>query len=122
MPRKIIAISLCSVILTVWSVCQDSGYVTTRGRDIIGPDGKPLLLRGINLGNWMVPEGYMFKFDSATSPRLINGVIRELLGPEDARAFWKDFRNNYITKEDIEFIHSLGLNSVRIPFNWREFL
>ncbi len=120
--KRIVGVSLCSVIFTLPGLCEDSGYVTTRGKDIVGPDGKPLLLRGINLGNWLVPEGYMFKFDSTTSPRLINGVITELLGPDNARAFWKEFRNNYITKEDIEYIQSLGLNSVRIPFNWRLFL
>lgn len=85
------------------------------------PDGTPILLRGINLGNWLVPEGYMFKFDSATSPRLINNVLCELVGADEARMFWKKYRDNYITRDDIEYIKKVGLNSVRIPFNWRLF-
>ena len=36
---------------------QPQQFVGTRGADIIAPDGTPLLLRGINLGNWLVPEG-----------------------------------------------------------------
>lgn len=99
-----------------------SGFVTVKGKDLIDPSGFPLLLRGINLGNWLVPEGYMFKLDSATSPRLINGVLTELVGPDDARAFWKEFRDAFITREDIRAIKRLGLNSVRVPFNARLFI
>ena len=34
-----------------------SKFVTTRGKDLISKDGKPLQLKGINLGNWLLPEG-----------------------------------------------------------------
>jgi hypothetical protein len=63
----------------------------------------------------------MFKFDSSTSPRLINEVFAELIGPDGAMEFWEKFRANYITRDDIRFIRRTGLNSVRIPFNYRLF-
>lgn len=44
---------------------QRNDFVGTKGEEIVLPDGTPILLRGINLGNWLVSEGYMFKFDSA---------------------------------------------------------
>ena len=50
-------------------------FVTTRGKELLSPDGKPLLLKGINLGNWLLPEGYMFKFKATNSPRLIVSEI-----------------------------------------------
>ena len=104
-------------------VCHaETKFVTTRGRDFIGTDGKPLLLRGINLGNWLLPEGYMFKFKGANSPRLIGGVINQLIGEDEARRFWKAYRDNYITDEDIRFIKQAGFNSVRVPFNYRLFV
>ncbi|HVO73222.1 MAG TPA: glycoside hydrolase family 5 protein [Ignavibacteriaceae bacterium] len=92
------------------------------GKQIVTEDGKPLLLKGINLGNWLVPEGYMFKFENSTSPRLINDLFLELLGPEETDKFWKTYRDNYITKDDISFIKKTGFNSVRIPFNFRLFV
>jgi endoglucanase len=101
---------------------EQTRFVTTRGKELVDPGGAPLFLRGINLGNWLVPEGYMFSFDSATSPRLINQVITELVGPEEARRFWHAFRDVYITRDDIHTIRQLGLNSVRVPFTWRLFL
>ncbi len=97
-------------------------FVTTRGKVIASPDGKPLLLKGINLGNWLLPEGYMFKFKTTNSPRLIQTTINELIGEEEARTFWKTYRDNYITQADIRFIKRSGFNSVRIPFNYRLFV
>jgi aryl-phospho-beta-D-glucosidase BglC (GH1 family) len=98
------------------------GFVTTQGKQILTPDGKPIILKGINIGNWLVPEGYMFKFKNTTSPRLINNLLLELIGPEETKKFWEAFRNNYITKEDISFIKKSRFNSIRIPFNFRLFV
>jgi endoglucanase len=103
------------------SYSQSNGFVSTKGKEIVTADGNPILLKGINLGNWLVPEGYMFKFGDVSSPRLIHDFFNQLIGPEAANKFWKDFRKNYITKKDIEFIKASGFNSVRVPFNFRLF-
>jgi len=117
--------ALCGIILlfnlAALSGHAQSGYVTTRGKDFLSRDGKPLLLRGVNLGNWLLPEGYMFKFKTANSPRLIQAAINELVGEDEARRFWKTYRENYITREDVRFIKRSGFNSVRVPFNYRLF-
>ena len=31
---------------------QEKGYVSTKGKEVILPDGKPFIMRGTNLGNW----------------------------------------------------------------------
>src|SRR6266498_4201584 len=114
---------LLTVVLLCLGACSatkgQSKFVTTRGKEFFSPEGKPLLLKGINLGNWLLPEGYMFKFKTASSPRLIQTLINELIGEDDAHRFWKTYRENYITREDIRFIKQSGLNSVRVPFNYR---
>jgi len=97
-------------------------FVTTRGREFVAPDGRPLFLKGINLGNWLLPEGYMFKFKTASSPRLISTVVNQLVGEDEARRFWKAYRDNYVTAEDIRFIRQSGFNSVRVPFSYRLFV
>jgi endoglucanase len=43
------------------------GFVHTAGSDLVDGNGKTLMLRGTNLGNWFEPEGYMFHFKSMTS-------------------------------------------------------
>jgi aryl-phospho-beta-D-glucosidase BglC (GH1 family) len=97
-------------------------FVTTRGKELVGLDGRPLLLKGINLGNWLLPEGYMFDFKSASSPRRIEAVIAELVGEEEARRFWTTFRDRYVTRDDIRLIKRAGFNSVRVPFSYRLFV
>ena len=97
-------------------------FIGTRGKELVSPDGKPLLLKGINLGNWLLPEGYMFKFKTTNSPRLIQTAISELVGEDEARRFWKTYRDNYITRADIHFIKQSGFNSVRVPFSYRLFV
>jgi hypothetical protein len=100
---------------------QNETFIRTEGKNLIGPDGKPFLIRGTNLGNWLVPEGYMFKFRNANSPKLIEEVLNELIGPAAAGEFWAAYLNSYITEEDIHFLRSTGMNSIRVPFNYRLF-
>src|SRR5215510_1697160 len=104
---------ICTLLVATTTHAQ---FVNTRGQQFITPDGKPLLLKGTNLGNWLLPEGYMFKFKAANSPRLIHTVINQLIGEDEARRFWKNYRDNYITRDDIHFIKQSGFNSVRVPF------
>lgn len=95
-------------------------FVSVRGKELIGPKGERFLMKGVNLGNWLVPEGYMFRLipDSA---RLIDEAIAELLGREKASQFWKKYLDTYVTEADIRYLGSIGVNSIRIPFNYKLF-
>jgi len=115
-------ISLLLNLLASTSIYGQARFVTTRGKDLVSTDGKPLQLKGINLGNWLLPEGYMFKFKTANSPRRIETVINELVGEDEGRRFWRTYHQNYITQEDIRFIKQSGFNSVRVPFSYRLFV
>ena len=119
--NKLLLGFLVSFLLMPFSFSQD-GFVSVKGKEIIAPDGRPILLRGINLGNWLNPEGYMFRLQNVSSFRLIDNTIKELIGTDEARQFWKSFRDNYIAREDIQFISSTGLNHIRVPFNFKLFL
>ena len=101
----------------------NSGFVQARGKDLISPSGEKLRLRGINLGNWFEPEGYMFLFEGGPqSPREIEEFFNQLVGPSAADEFWKEYRRRYITENDIQLIQKSGLNSVRIPLHYKFFL
>jgi endoglucanase len=98
-------------------------YVRVKGNKLLAPGKEKLLLRGINLGNWLEPEGYMFLFEGGPqSPREIEAFFNELIGPSAAKDFWMQYRRAYITKADIDFIRASGLNSVRIPLHYKFFL
>jgi hypothetical protein len=96
--------------------------VRIEGKNFIAPDGGTLHLKGINLGNWLMPEGYMFKFEVAKAPHQIYDAFDRLLGPERAAGFWHSFRTTYVVEDDIRLIKSVGFNLVRIPLHWNLFM
>lgn len=100
---------------------QKKAFIYTEGKNVMLPDGKPFIMRGTNLGNWLVPEGYMFGFRDVNSPRMINQLFNELIGPSATDSFWKTFVNNYITEDDVRYMKRIGMNSIRVPFNYRLF-
>ncbi len=112
---------ICLALFAVPAVAQ-SKLVHIEGKEFIEPDGKILHIKGISLGNWLMPEGYMFKFEVAKAPRQIYGAFERLLGAERAAAFWREFRARYITEEDLRFIKSAGFNTVRIPLHYALFM
>ena len=96
------------------------GFLRAEGREIVNGKGKPILLSGWGLGNWLLCEGYMWKAGPrADRPRRIEQVVRELAGSEYAKTFWSRFRKNYIRREDILRMAELGYNSLRLPIGWR---
>ena len=98
-------------------------FLHTSGQDIVNEYGDKIFLRGVGLGNWLLPEGYMWKFGAeGDRPRKIEKVISDLLGEEKSENFWKEFRKNYITEKDIAKIAELGFNSVRPALNSRIFM
>src|ERR1700744_477229 len=122
MKRSIAHLALVVILsLPFYLKAQQSKFISVRGKEVIDPSGKPFLMRGTSLGNWLIPEGYMFKFKSINSPRLINEAISELIGPDEARDFWEKYLHTYITEGDIHYLHTIGVNSIRIPFSYRMF-
>lgn len=97
-----------------------NGFVRREGTRLVDGDGRPLLLRGVGLGNWLLPEGYMWRFGpGAESPREIEALVERLVGTSDAEEFWREFRHRYITEHDIAAIADFGFDHVRLPINAR---
>lgn len=121
--RGFLCSSLALAAAVGLSKAAPTGFARADGKDIVGPDSSKLRLRGINLGNWFEPEGYMFHFDGGPqSPREIEAFFNELIGPTAAMRFWKTWRQQYISESDIQFLRNCGLNSVRIPLHYKFFL
>lgn len=80
----------------------------------------PFILRGMGLGGWLLPEGYMWGFHTKCDrPRRIEALITELCGADYAQTFWQQYYDHYITEQDIIWIAEQEMNSVRLPLNAR---
>jgi len=118
MTRRLIYF-LVTVCLSLNLTAQK--FFTTKGKTIIDIEGRPFHITGTNLGNWLVPEGYMFLFKDVNSPRLINETLSELIGTDATKKFWEKYLDVFITAEDIHYLKQMGMNSIRLPFNYRMF-
>lgn len=122
MIKKVFAaIASIMALIACTNSVQSDCFVKVDGQRLIKPDGTELQIRGTNLGNWLNPEGYMFAFQKTNSASAINTALCQMVGPEFVSEFWKQFKDNYITREDIHFIRSCGANTIRLPFHYKLF-
>jgi endoglucanase len=91
-------------------------WIQLDGRRMLA-DGRPVHLRGIGLGNWMLVEGFMIELPQVDY--VMRQAFREVLGPERADAFWTAYMDSYFTEADVAAIRAMGFNHVRLPFSYR---
>ncbi len=106
------------------SVTYDrAGYFATDGPNIVDSTGSPAVLKGVGLGGWLMPEGYMLHISAPDggSPRSIRSQIVDLIGESGADEFFEVYRANYVEEKDIAAIRSWGFDHVRLPFHYALF-
>lgn len=97
-----------------------TGFVRAEGQQIVNGNGKPFLLRGVGLGSWLLPEGYMWRFpEQGDRPRRMEKMIEEVIGQVKAEQFWETYYDFHSSEADIRRIAEEGFNSVRLPINAR---
>ncbi|MEM1185889.1 MAG: cellulase family glycosylhydrolase [Planctomycetota bacterium] len=106
----------------------NSCWLETDGTEIVNATtGQPIQLRAVGLGGWLLQEGYML------NPQGCNGCpgtqwqmklqyLSEGLPIEQVELAYQLWRDNFVTKADIDYIASLGFNSVRLPMHYELFL
>jgi endoglucanase len=97
-----------------------SGFVRADNGRIVDAAGRPLLLRGMGIGTWMLPEGYMWKLSpGAESPRQIEALFADLVGADAAQRFWDGFYASFFNEDDVRRIAETGFDHIRLPINAR---
>jgi hypothetical protein len=115
--------ALALLVLPALCRAETLTFLHAQGEDIVDERGQAFLARGLGLGNWTLPEGYMWGFgDQGDRPRRIEKMVSDLIGPGPAARFWSDYRRQYITEADIHRLAELGFNIVRPSLNFRLFL
>ena len=101
-----------------------AGYYGTDGTQILDEDGSPVVIKGIGLGGWLVPEGYMFHIataDRPAGPTAVRDQVVELIGEANAEEFYRLFREHFVAEKDIAQIGQWGFDHIRLPFHYRDF-
>jgi aryl-phospho-beta-D-glucosidase BglC (GH1 family) len=98
---------------------MSSGILRTQGTEVVGQDGKPVILRGAALGGWMNMENFITGYPGHESEH--RAAMKKVLGQENYEFFFDKWLEYFFTDADAVFFASLGLNALRLPFNYRHF-
>jgi endoglucanase len=118
---------LLIVALLIGASSYSQCFLEARGTQITTNTGANVILRAVNLGNWAIQEGYFLHPQLNPNPVNCQWKMKKKYydqGQTEAQveAFYASWRNNFITKSDIDYIASLGFNAVRIPLHYELFL
>jgi len=88
-----------------------------QGTKIVDGQGNEVRLRGVNLGGWLVWEGWIFGEGILTSQTTILNRLGKAVGPQQTEEFRSQVYDNFITEADIQKISERGFNCVRLPLH-----
>ncbi len=109
---------LGSTLFLLGTPVAHSQFVHAQATQIVDGSGKPLLVRGISIGNWFVLEGYFWRFGGLTQAQTeLELVFADLLGPTHAQEFLYNWRQNFMSEADVHRIRQDGFNTIRIPLH-----
>lgn len=97
-------------------------FLRAAGAAIVNEKDQPVVLRGCNLGNWLLIEPWMLGiFDRANlrDQSGIEDILTSRFGAAEKERILNLYRENWITDRDFGIFHSWGFNVVRIPFDGR---
>lgn len=98
---------------------SDLDFLAVRGTSLADAAGRPVRLTGVGLGGWMNMENFITGYPG--NEEAIRRLMRDRMGLEAYDAFFEAFMTDFFDEADAAHLASLGLNSVRIPFNYRHF-
>lgn len=95
-------------------------FLHADGSKFVTDDGKPVLLKGCNLGNWLMIEPWMLGgcLEMRDQAQLFS-TLDQRFGADRAAHLIDLYRDGYITTRDFQIIKSFGFNVVRLPFDYR---
>jgi len=102
------------------STDKELTQLRTDGSKWVNASGNQVILKGTNLGNWLVQEFWMMDqggngvFDQCT----LENKLTERFGYSEKERLIKLFRDSWMTERDWDQIQTFGFNIVRIPILW----
>lgn len=94
-------------------------WIKTVGQSLQDSAGNTVNLRGVGLGGWMNMENFITGYPG--NELEMRKKLRQAMKPGAYDAFFEAFYVDFFDEADAAHIASLGLNSVRIPVNYRHF-
>ena len=104
---------------------KEMSLLTVKDGYIVNENGENIVLKGVNLGNWLLWETWMGFVPEYTEDWAYYDTLQVLIdrfGEEKTAEIVKTYEENFITEDDIAQIEKLGFNCIRVPFWYRNFM
>ena len=98
------------------------GFLDVRGKEIVDGSGRPVILRAMGLGGWMLQEGYMLDLGELGQQHVIHRKLAELAGQDAVNQFQQAWLDHHTTRADMDALGQWGFNAVRLPMHYALFL
>lgn len=123
----ILILTLLVSALTLFACNDDEktvSFVKTDGAKIIDEKGNAIGLYGTNLGGWLVQESWLVPTDIGKEYGQIDMMIElaNRFGEDGMQELLDVYEDNWVSEIDFQRIKALGLNCVRIPFTYLNFV
>ncbi len=115
----IFLLSACSEKSQTEKRSTDENWLQVTGDQIVNQKGDTVYLRGFGLGGMLHMENFINGYP-ANEETMREGLLN-VLGEKKYNLYFDTLLENYFTESDAAYIHSLGLNLVRISINYRLF-
>lgn len=113
---------LASRLFVGSAVAQPMSMLHTQGIALLNARNQPVVLRGLNVGGWLLQESYILRTDSLNAQWRIQQAMLRTMPEAAVEDFYRRYRAGFVTKADIDFIARQGFNCVRLPLHYDLFL
>lgn len=126
--KRIIPLLLLSVAFVAGCytsrVAQPQGYVTAVGKVLHdkAEGGRPIVLRGVNAGGWLITENWMCPNKVARCQAMTYESFVTRFGKDKADELYRIYRKGWWTERDFRNFAALGFNVIRLPFGWKDLI
>lgn len=92
-------------------------FLQIKNGKIVNEQGKEIYLRGVNLGGWLMMEGYILGGRNIAE-HVFKKALRKECGAQELAEFENSFRSTFIQEEDFVRVQNMKASCVRIPFHY----
>ena len=103
--------------LVAASAPQRTAFISTSGTHFVA-EGKPIILRGCNLGCWLLFEPWMHAWHYPDQYS-VEQIFKKRFGASAEHHLMQVYRANFIRNRDFKLIRKFHFNVVRVPFNYQ---
>ncbi|KAL3455806.1 putative glucanase [Aspergillus heterothallicus] len=98
---------------------MSTGILRVDGSQVVDRNGSQVRLRGVGLGGWLNLENFINGF--CGNEKETRQAMLDSMGKDNYDFFFDRLMEYFFTEEDAQYLKSLGLNCLRLPFNYRHF-